>query len=174
MLAFGEVRPLAEIVNVGAVAGPLCLNGSNDSTCVFLARLSQIFHGLIEDPENIVLFWNGKCGFRYPHFASYSQVAQEGLLLRRDWLGMGGIEHGSQCLDYKLSFEVPFQGGLRNAKAMPDCDLEHERYFGKDEEGYRCGAGWIHDADVMLCKSEATKGRQTATVIVVCNSRKST
>lgn len=33
---------------------------------------------------------------------------------------------------------------------MADCNFEHEREFGKDEAGYRCGARYVHDADAML------------------------
>ena len=39
MLAFGKVRPVAVIINVGAVAGPLCLNRRHNSSCVFLTWL---------------------------------------------------------------------------------------------------------------------------------------
>ena len=85
---------------------------------------------------------------------------------------MGGVEHGSQCLDYKLGFEVPLHRGLRNAKAMPDCDLEHERDFGEEKAGYRCGAGYIHGADAILCSSETKKGRKAAIMIVLRNSRR--
>ncbi len=42
---------------------------------------------------------------------------------------------------------------------MPDCDLEHERDFGEDKAGYRCGARCVHGAGAMLCNCDARKGR---------------
>lgn len=37
---------------------------------------------------------------------------------------------------------------------MADSDFEHEREFGKDEAGYRCGAGDVHGVDAMLYKGK--------------------
>ena len=140
MLAFGEVRPLAVMVNIGAIPRPLGLNSSHDRRCVFLARFFQIFHGLVEELENIVLFWSRESGFRYPHLSFYSWVVQGRLLLLRDWGRLGGIKQGSQCLNYELGLEIPFRRGLRNPEGMPDGDFEHERNLGKDQAGYRCRA----------------------------------
>ena len=35
---------------------------------------------------------------------------------------------------------------------MTDCNFKHERNFGEDEAGYRCGARHVHGAGAMLYK----------------------
>lgn len=88
-----------------------------------------------------MLFWNWTNGLGYPYLSLDSWIVQGRLLLFGDGRRVGGIQHRSQCLDYELGLEIPFGRGLRNMEGVPDCDFEHERDFGKDEAGYRGGAG---------------------------------
>ena len=131
VLAFGKVRPRAVSVDVGAIAGPFCLDGSHCRRGVRLAWRLQIIHGLQKEIEDIVLFRGRECDFGYPHLPFDAWVLQGRLLLLGDWTGLGRIEQGSQRLDDDFGLEIPYGGGVRDAEGMPESDFEHERDFGK-------------------------------------------
>ena len=85
-------------------------------------------------------------------------------MLFGDGRRVGGIEHGSQCLDYELGLEIPFGRGLRNLEGVPNCDFEHERDFWKDEAGYRGGTRQVHGyrcgCCVLLCNAMQKWGQR--------------